>query len=155
MGGCLPEEQIRQRYSWPQATPHSQFESRIHIGWRACSQSPSGRDSIYLQPGGFPSRGEYCLCCRVQGCDTGSFTWALVLQRLCNWIKPLPRVLQRDFAELVSLTGSWHKSTKGWWAHQWLLVSLLWGTNFHFFRLEKWNQCSLILSLTHSLRNSC
>lgn len=66
--GCLSEERIRQRYNWAQAIPHSQLESRMHAGWRACSQSPSGREGVYLQQGGFPSRGEYCLCCHIQGC---------------------------------------------------------------------------------------
>lgn len=57
---------------------------------------------------------------------------------LCNYVKSLPRALERDFAELVSRTGSWHKTRKQWMSSTMTTDISAMGIWFAFLQTSDW-----------------
>lgn len=154
----IHEEKIRQRYNWPQATPCSQLEWRTHTGWRASfpiSLWEGGKEGFYLQGGGFPGRGIIYTACAAH--------IRLFVTQACSPQADHSAIKWNPFQE------QWKETLRSWshtlvpgtkpesngWPQKWLLVSLWWGTDFHFFRLEKWNQYSLTSPLPYCLQSSC
>lgn len=107
----------------------------MHAGGHHSQPLSGRRPGVYLGGGRFPGRGRCCLCYRTRGRLLHRFIHWSTPGKLCSKVKPHPRALERDLAELVSVTGSWHKSRKGWWAQRLTCISAQ-GTSFHFFRLQ-------------------
>lgn len=139
----IHEEEIKQRYNWPQATPCSQLEWRMHTGWRASfpiSLWGRGREGRRH----FTSREVVSLAEANTACAAHVrlfVTQACSLQadhsRESLQLSKIPS--KRTGKRLLSWSHTLVPGTKpesNGWAQQWLLVSLWWGTDFHFFRLQ-------------------
>lgn len=162
---CIHEEEIIQRYNWPQATPCSQLKWRMHTGWRASfpiSLWEWGRDGRRE----FTSREVVSLAEANTGCAAHTrlfMTQACSLQanhsreslqlrkvpstspgkRLC-WVGLTHWFLAQNQKAMDELNNDY------WYLCDGNLICIS-----SDFRLEKWNQCSLTSPLPHCLQSSC